>query len=612
MKFARMEMLFLVWLLPVLLLVMVYGFRRRKKILSRFAFGKGLAFVSAQADMKRRWIKCGLILIALLFVIFSLMGPQYGYRWQEIEQKGIDIIVALDCSKSMAATDIKPSRLDRAKREIFDLLGMLKGDRIGLVAFAGTAFLQCPLTLDYETFYLFLNTLTPDFLPVGGTDMALALKTAVSGFNDTENSEKAVILITDGDNTGDDPLKQAQTAKESGIKVFCIGVGKNAGVPIPNENGGFKKDRSGKIVVTKLDEDLLKQVVAVTNGVYVRSVAGDLDLETIYENEIRQKMETTTLSSGKKRIWEDRFQWFLWIAVAAFLTEIFLPSKKAIKPLLLLCAFCFFVNPSIGYAKNTYETVQKGLKAYGEGNYEIALKHFIDAQLEEPDKPENYYNIGNTYYKLGDYDSAIRNYSQVLDSQNEILKQKTHFNMGNAKYRKQMLTDSMKEYKEALRLDPNDQKAKDNLEFVKKMAEQEKNKQPQGQSQKSEKDQNQDQAQDRRQKGQDNEQQKKGEKRQRQDENNQESSEESSKSQNKDTPTEYGDEMTDISGGSEKQNHREEDAQHQKEERTPKKPTPMDEDYQAQQAERMLNRLKDEPGKAMIPSYTPREIEKDW
>ncbi|MEJ2653853.1 MAG: VWA domain-containing protein, partial [Acidihalobacter sp.] len=174
--------------------------------------------------------------------------------WQKIERRGVDIVIALDCSRSMLATDIQPDRLSRAKREIYDLLAMLEGDRVGLVAFSGTAFLQCPLTIDYQAFNLFLEVLTPDYLPVGGTDLAAALRTAQGAFDPKAASEKAVILITDGENTGpDDPLQAARDAQKAGIKLFCIGVGSNDGVPVPAAEGGFKKDAAGRIVMSHLD-----------------------------------------------------------------------------------------------------------------------------------------------------------------------------------------------------------------------------------------------------------------------------------------------------------------------------------------------------------------------
>ena len=163
-------------------------------------------------------------------------------------------------------------------------------------------FLQCPLTIDYDAFHLFLTTLSPDFSAGGAeTDISAALRAAMDGFDPEGNSEKAIILITDGENTGDDPFDEVEKASKQNIKIFTIGVGQEGGVPIPGGEEGFKKDASGQIVMTRLDEDLLKRMAAATKGAYVRSVAGDMDLEAIYSDEIRGKMELTAVSGGKKK-----------------------------------------------------------------------------------------------------------------------------------------------------------------------------------------------------------------------------------------------------------------------------------------------------------------------
>lgn len=301
MTFSDMDMLWLIWAVPVLFLFCFWGLRKRNRILARYATARGLAAISPDTVASRRWIKAAMLLMVVVLGVISIAGPQYGYQWRQIEQKGVDLIIALDCSKSMLATDIQPTRLDRAKREVVDLLNLLQGDRVGLVAFSGTAFLQCPLTLDYAAFHLFLSTLTPDFLPVGGTDIGMAIETALSGFNTTDASDKAVILITDGESTGEDPLKAAKAAADAKVRLFCIGVGATDGVPIPTAGGGFAKDATGNIVLTRLDEATLKKVAVMTGGGYVRSVAGNMDLETIYTKHIRKEMEATTLSQQKKK-----------------------------------------------------------------------------------------------------------------------------------------------------------------------------------------------------------------------------------------------------------------------------------------------------------------------
>ena len=606
MKFVKIEMLFLIWAVPLLFLMFFYGMKKRGRILSRFASPKGLKAIVPGGTSHRRWIKAGLILSALLFISLALSGPQYGYRWQEIERKGIDIIIALDCSRSMLATDIKPTRLDRAKREVYDLLTMLKGDRVGLVAFAGTAFLQCPLTLDYSAFNIFLNTLSPGYLPVGGTDITGAVLTSLASFDQKTNSEKAIILITDGENTGEgDPLKTAEEAKEAGVKLFCIGVGSEAGVPVPDKKGGFKKDASGKIILTKLDEDTLKKMAIVTGGIYVRSVAGDMDLDAIYTNEIRGKMEAETLESGRKQIWEDRYQWLLVLAIIALITELFLPSvrKTAAVSGILIFTLLFFPVPCHA------GPMQEGLEAYKNGEYDKALKLFIDAQLDNPDDPRILYNIGNAYYKVEDFDSAISNFEEVLKSEDKTLREKALYNLGNANYRKGKYEDAVKNYQEAIKTDPKDVRAKQNLEFVKKVIEQKKEEQKQPQEGDSKEDDSE--------KKEDSEDQKDGSEKG-EDESKEDQSEQKDPGQEdseKETP-EYGDEMDDQEKDSKQAKPSQEENEDEDEEKAgAAKETPSQDEQEGddkKQAERMLNRLKDQPGKAMIPAYRKRQVEKDW
>lgn len=601
MKFLRTEMLFLIWAAPLLFLIVIYGMRRRRKVLSNFSSERGLEAIAATADTNRRWIKAVLILGALIFTALAMAGPQYGYKWREIERKGVDIIVAMDCSRSMLATDIKPTRLDRTKREIFDLLHLLQGDRIGLVAFAGTAFVQCPLTLDYEAFHLFLNALSPDFLPVGGTDISGAIMTALSGFNFKDHSEKAVIIITDGESTGGDPFQAAEKAKASGVKLFCIGVGKDEGAPVPNGQGGFKKDLAGKIVVTRLDEDTLKKIAVLTGGTYVRSVAGDMDLDVIYNHEIRGKMELTTLSGGRKQIGEDRYQWFLALALVMLVTELFLTSVRKTTVLSVL-VLILILNHSPAFASGWYQSMQKGLEAYEKQNYEDALKFFIDAQLEDPDRPEFYYNIGNAYYKKGDYQSAYENYDQALKSDNLTLKEKALYNRGNANYRLGKFKDAIADYEAALKLDADDRQAAQNLEFVKKMMKSQK--QPQSQSRSdSQKKQG--------------KQQKKTEPDQEKDASPSEDRSNSSPSNDKNArqePPKYGKSMD--AGQADDQKKQSATLQQEKTGSDQKEEDGTSQQLaninQTKQAERLLNRLQDIPGKAMMPDYRKREVEKDW
>jgi len=328
MTFADLHMLYLIWLVPAVAALFAWGAVRRRRILTTFASGRSRSSVLPEKTTGRRRVRAGLMVLSVLFLILALAGPRYGYVWQEVERKGVDIIVALDCSKSMLAADVKPSRLERAKREIIDLLAMLEGDRIGLVAFAGEAFLQCPLTLDYSSFNMFLEALSPDYLPVGGTDLQGALTVSMEAFKSEEATDKAVILITDGESTDGNPQEVAKKAAELGIKVFTIGVGSKEGVPVPDASGGFKKNRDGSILLSKLDAATLKQMAALTGGSFVRSVAGDMDLDVIYTQGIRKTMEARSLESSRKKVWENRYQWFLGAAIFCLVAYLGLGDAK--------------------------------------------------------------------------------------------------------------------------------------------------------------------------------------------------------------------------------------------------------------------------------------------
>ncbi len=603
MRFARIELFFLIWAVPVLLVFFIYGMRKRRWVLDRFSSRKGQdAIVSGRVGRRRR-VKAGLLLTSMLLMILAMTGPRYGFRWEDVERKGVDIIVALDCSKSMLATDIRPTRLDRAKREVVDLLNMLQGDRVGLVAFAGTAFLQCPLTIDYETFHLFLGALTPDFLPAGGTRLNDAVSTALDGFNSRDNSEKAIIFITDGERTGEDPGEAVGRAVSEGVKIFTIGVGGTEGVPVPEAGGGLKKDRSGNIVMTRLDEDTLKKMAVETGGAYVRSVAGDRDLSEIYLGQIREKMSASTLTSSRRQVWNDRYQWFLGAAVLFLLIDLFLPAARKVGVFLLFSFIVWGGVPGV-HAFDFKSSMEKGLEAYDEGAYDTALKQFIDSQLNDPDKPEIFYNIGNAYYRTGDFASALRSFGQALESRKPAVRKKAHYNKGNTHFRLNQYKEAIADYQAALELDPDDRDARVNLEYVKKkLAQQESEKQDDGKENKD---------------GENGDQKKDGPPKEgdKQDQSGETSDAGEKKDMNKDG----------NGNQSEKQFGQEADPEEVPADPSPSTERPMkapdpgsseetppsEAEKRNRQAERILNRLKDMPGKAMIPEYGKAPVEKDW
>ena len=279
----------------------------------------------------RRNLKYVLIIFSYIFFVIALSNPQIGKKLEEYTRRGVDIMVALDVSTSMLAEDIKPNRLEKAKHEVGKLVDLLEGDRIGLIAFAGIAHVQCPLTLDYSAAKLFLNILDTDIIPQPGTAMGDAIKRAIPAFNSEERKHKVLILITDGEDHESDPLEIAKEAEKEGIIIYAVGIGSAQGVPIPiyskyGNQTGFKKDREGNVVTTKLDVLTLQKIAYQTGGKYYLASSGEAELDEIYA-EISE-MEQKELVSKRFSQYEDRFQIFLALGLVLILLEIIIPEKK--------------------------------------------------------------------------------------------------------------------------------------------------------------------------------------------------------------------------------------------------------------------------------------------
>jgi len=291
--------------------------------MEQFADTELLERLTGKEHKEKRFLKGIFLVSALGFMIVALAGPRWGSHYQEVTQKGVDIMVAVDVSPSMMVEDIKPNRLERARREILDFIRVVQGDRIGLTAFSGAAFVQCPLTLDYGALNMFMNILSPDLIPVPGTDLGSAIVSSLSSFDFKSETDKVILLITDGEDNEKRGLEAAREAAEKGVKIFVFGIGDSAGGPIPGgtEKGGLKKDKEGKLILSKLDEAGLEKIAATAGGTYVRSVAGDLDLDILYFDGIKSRTEATTLKSGKIKVYEERFTFFLLAAFLCLLIE---------------------------------------------------------------------------------------------------------------------------------------------------------------------------------------------------------------------------------------------------------------------------------------------------
>jgi Ca-activated chloride channel family protein len=331
MQFGNPFGFWLLALVPVLALFFVWAFAARRRALERFV-AQPLAqrLTASVLPVARRW-KAALVVASVLFVVIALAQPRWGYEWREVKSRGVDVFVLLDVSKSMLAEDVRPNRLTQAKYAVQDLLNNLKGDRIGLVAFAGTAFVQCPLTIDYEAFRLTLKDVEPGIIPRGGTAIGTAIRTALKGFEAGEGRDRAIVLITDGEQTEGDSVAAAEEAAREGVKIYAIGVGTTEGELIPvrerDKTLTFAKDREGQVVKSRLDEETLKQIALRTGGMYVHSVPGDFGIETIYDKGIAGLQKKEYEARLQKRFFE-RFQWALGVAVLLLTIEMFLSDRR--------------------------------------------------------------------------------------------------------------------------------------------------------------------------------------------------------------------------------------------------------------------------------------------
>lgn len=479
MQFENPNVLLLMCVALVLLaLGLVAAYRRRVQLLQSFCEPKLLLQLFRMETFRNTfWKSRLLVLSAMMFLFLALARPQLGFDWQEVERKGVDLLVAIDVSQSMMAEDIKPNRLQRAKREIVDLMRMLQGDRVGLIAFAGVPFVQCPLTLDYSAIDLFLDSVDTDLIPVPGTGLGAAIDLANETFKRSGSKSKALILITDGEDHEGDPVAAAKRAKELGVRIFTIGMGQEGGAPIPEkEGGGFKKDSLGNLILTKLDSSVLKKIAEETNGLYVRSTTGDFDLERIYAQEIRKGMELSDLKSNRQKNFHERFQWPLFFAFILLLLEPFVrvtigfkwpKRKRVLQPMAALLAM-FMV--SIAHAESP-------ATLYKKGKYDEARKGFLERSIEDPKNPRWKYNLGNSEYKAKDYAAAERSYQDLLKTGDSKYQFKTLYNLGNTAYYQDHLEDAVGFFEKALAINPKDEDARHNLEFVKKKLEEKKQQQ---------------------------------------------------------------------------------------------------------------------------------------
>ena len=489
MKFADPIYLIVGAIITIALIVLrIWLTKRNQRELTRFAAARLIPRLTQGISTPRRQTKANLFILGIAFLFIALARPQWGTTREEVRMQGIDILIALDTSRSMLASDVSPNRLERSKLAIHDFTTSLEAARIGLLPFAGDAFLLCPLTLDRSAFESSLNDLDTRIIPEGGTDIARAIKESEKVFEKGAN-QKILILITDGEDLEGGALEAARDAQKNGITIHTVGVGTPSGNLILLDNGRPLTDASGKAVQSKLDDKTLREIAQITAGMYAPLIGDTAGLEQIRDKKLDQ-VAKSELESQTKEIPIERYQWPLGLGL-----------------ILLALEFCISAATR---NKKTQAATQAAITA-------LAFLAIITPTKasESTIDPRTIYNEGTQLWKEGKFSEAEQKFHDSLTNADLPLQTRAYYNMGNSRYRQgqqlqkknakktiQLWEKAIKSYQDALKLDPDDQDAAFNkklvqkqLDELKKQEEQKKNQDQKNQDKKGKKDQKDDQKQ---------------------------------------------------------------------------------------------------------------------
>ncbi len=510
MKFGDARVLY--WL-PVVILALsaffYWAWQRRQRDILLFVRSRLLAELTVGLSSVRRKIRLVLLVVAVAAILLALAKPRWGVTFEEVKQSGLDIVVGIDVSRSMTAEDVAPNRLARAKLAAMELMPLAQRDRLGLIAFAGSAFLQCPLTLDEEAFRQSVDTLEVGLIPQGGTALGEAIEVARESFKKEAGNPKVLVLITDGEDHEPGALEAAEKAAGEGVRIFTIGVGTAEGEMLhqkdPNEP--FFKDSEGNVVKSRLDETTLRELAAKGNGFYL-PMRGAKVMDTLYE---RGLAPLFGLGGGKLgdradkaaprmlKHYREQFQWFLGLAILALLLEQFLPERRAVfkadksirdssSPLGKLVTTLAW----LALAQTVSASSGTAMRSYQDGHYRSAFQEYKKLLDKNPQDTRLSYNAGVAAYQDKQYEEAIPLLNEALKSPDIKLQQQALYNLGNTQYRVgQQLEDpqqkqaawenAVQQFENALKLDAKDSDAKFNLDLVKKQLEELKKQQEQSQ-----------------------------------------------------------------------------------------------------------------------------------
>ncbi len=470
MRFETPWALALLALIPVFVVFAVRDARWRR---ARFA---ALADEHLRHDLVQGLIparalwRSVLLIFAFALTVTALARPQFGGRTELSKVRGVDVVIAIDASRSMLAQDIRPDRLSRAKLELLSLLEGLRGNRVGLVVFAGESFVQCPLTTDVGAAQLFLRAVDTESVAQGGTAIAAAITNSVNvleGAKVSGQRNRVIVLLTDGEDHEGDLDKALSLAKEKGVVVHTVGVGSTVGEPIPmfTEDGrpaGYLRDDAGKTVMSRMNEGLLAEIAQKGGGLFVRSTDLELGLGQIAE--AVDAMEKSELESRLRRLYDEQYQLVLFPAFVALLGAMMLRGARVRGAAALLAVM--LTNASFTPFTREDPDVKAGNASAAAGDYDGALKHYNEALKRNPMNPRVHYDRGISLYKKGEFEAAREAFLRAVDRTEPTFKADNFFNLGNANLQLGRLEDAIDAYKRALKANAKHQPARRNLEIA--------------------------------------------------------------------------------------------------------------------------------------------------
>lgn len=490
--FGAPHWLWALLVLPLIAGLFLWSHRRAQALVAKIVAVRLRDQLSSSVSPLRRVLRASLLMASLGLAILALAQPRYGFIEKETKQKGRDVIVAIDTSRSMLATDMSPTRLARAKLFTQDLVGLLQGDRVGLVAFAGSAFLQAPLTLDYNAVTNALEELDTTVIPKGGTNIAAAITAAREAFGKAEGQTRALIILTDGEELDADGIAAAKQAAGEGIRVFTVGIGSPEGslIPIRLDDGrsDFVRDSAGKPVTSKLDDFRLKEIALATGGFF--TLIGPDAAREIFQKGIEpMELSETGVFSARQPI--EQYQWPLGAATLCLMASL-LPGDRRRRSSAMAALFL---------SLTPYAQAQSGLDEYKNGDFEKAGAAFQEQLKKQPASRALQFNSGAAAYKSGDFEKAVTHFTDALLAEDQKLREDASYNLANSLVRKGESAkeneakktnwkNALEHYEETLRLNPDNQLAAQNRDITKKLLE-DLEKQEQQQKQQDQKNQDQ-------------------------------------------------------------------------------------------------------------------------